>query len=157
MRSLFCVIFLLYSIQSSAKELITTSHSTANIEKFTLPKGTIYSNFKNTGTWTDNFGNYGTTICFGLIETNNLGGIKLDVICENLDKEGYKSWIILKRNSLQFDSGVGLTEYIDGTGPWVEVIGTKCTYATTYLKEVSFTIDKCKISEKAYNALSGYN
>ena len=118
MRCLICLLFLLYSIQSSAMELITTSHSTANIEKFTLPKGTIYSNYKNTGTWTDNFGNYGTTICFGLIETNNLGGIKLDVICENLDKEGYKSWIILKRN---------------------------------------FTIDKCKISEKAYNALSGYN
>ena len=58
---------------------------------------------------------------------------------------------------MQFDSGVGMVEYIDGTGPWKEVIGTKCTYATTYLEDVNFTIDKCKISEKAYNALSGGN
>ena len=157
MRYLTYIFVLLISVESIAKELITTSHATSKIEKFTLPNGTVYSNYKNIGTWTDNFGNYGKTMCFGLIETNDLGGIKLDLICENIDKEGYKSWIILKRNSLQFDSGVGLTEYIDGTGPWVEVIGTKCTYATTYLKEVSFTIDKCKITEKAYNALSGNN
>ena len=154
MRNLIVFIVVFFAYSSFAKELVVTSHSTSTIDKFNLPSGITYSNFTNTGTWTDNFGNYGTFRCFGLVKTHKSGEIELDIVCENSDKKSFKNWIILKRSSTQFETGVGVTEFIDGTGPWKEVIGTKCNYAVNYLGNVSFTIDKCKLSEKAYNALS---
>ena len=156
MRCLLILLFLI-STQLLANKLITTIHSTSNIEKITIPNGLTYSNFSNTATWTNNFGNYGTAKCVGLIKTNKTDEVTIEVICENSDKKGFKTWTILKRNSLEFDVGVGASEIIYGTGPWKHLVGTKCTYATNYLNNVNFAIDKCDISDKAFKVLSDYN
>ena len=49
------------------------------------------------------------------------------------------------------ESGVGYAEIIDSTMPHKELwIGTRCTYATNYLKNVNFTIQKCSVSDELY-------
>ena len=50
---------------SQVKELITTSYSTVEEEKYELENGTVHTNIKSSGLWIDNFGNYGKNKCFG--------------------------------------------------------------------------------------------
>ena len=42
------------------------------------------------------------------------------------------------------DAGTGSYIFIDGTGKWKDLIGTKCKYAITYLDNAMFNFDKCK-------------
>ena len=65
---------------SHGKELITTSYSTIEEEKYELGNGTVHTNLKTFGLWTDNFGNYGKNKCFGLFTTYKDKSIKLNMI-----------------------------------------------------------------------------
>ena len=59
-----------------------------------------------------------------------------------------------KRVSDNFEQGVGVNEYIEGTGVWKRLKGLKCNYATSYKNNVSFTLEKCKLSEEQHKFLS---
>ena len=139
---------------SNAKELITTSYSTVEEEKYELENGTVHTNIKSSGLWTDNFGNYGKNKCFGLMTTNKNRSVSLNVKCELIDHKGNKNWSVLKRNSDEFGAGVGVVEYLDGTGPWKSMIGIKCNYATNYFEDANYYVEKCKLTEKIYQDLS---
>ena len=150
------IIFLTFSLiyYSHAKELITTSYSTTAEEKYELGNGTVHTNLKTTGLWTDNFGNYGKNKCFGLLTTYKDKSINLNMKCESIDYKGNKSWSVIKRESNEFDAGVGVNKYVDGTGPWKYMIGTECNYGTKYFEEANYYVEKCKITEKAYEEFS---
>ena len=152
----FLIILLLFSYiyNSSAKELITTTYATVEEEKYELENGTIHTNIKSSGLWTDNFGNYGKNKCFGLFTTYKNKSIDLDMKCEGIDHNGNKSWSVIKRKSSEFDAGVGITKYVDGTGPWKHLTGTECKYGIKYFGEANYSVEKCKISEKAYKGFS---
>ena len=75
--------------------------------------------------------------------------------CESIDYKGNKSWLVIKRESNEFDAGVGVNKYVDGTDPWKYLIGTRCRYGTKYFEEANY-LEKCKISEKAYEEFSKY-
>ena len=92
----------------NAKELVTTSYSTSETEKYELENGTVLSNIKSSGLWTNNLGNYGKNKCFGLMTTNKNGKVSLNVKCELIDYKGNKNWSVLIRNSDEFDAGVEL-------------------------------------------------
>ena len=65
------------------------------------------------------------------------------------DKNGYKIWLISKRNSEIQSSGVGSYEIVNATIPKKELfIGKKCTYAVKYLRDTNFNKSKCKISKE---------
>ena len=139
---------------SHAKELITTTYSIAEEEKYKLGNGTVHTNLKTSGMWTDNFGNYGKNKCFGLFTTYKDKSINLNMKCESIDYKGNKSWSVIKRESYEFDAGVGVNKYVDGTGPWKYLIGTECKYGIKYFEDANYSVEKCKISEKIYNELS---
>ena len=139
---------------SNAKELITTSYSTVEEEKYELENGTVHTNIKSSGLWTDNFGNYGKNKCFGLFTTRKDKSINLNMKCENIDHSGNKTWSVIKRESSEFDAGVGITKYEDGTGPWRYIIGEECKYGIKYFEEASYSIEKCEISDRAYKEFS---
>ena len=143
---------LIYHVQ--AKELITTSYSTIVEEKYELDNGTVHTNLKTAGLWTNNFGNYGKVKCFGLFTTYKNEGINLNMNCEIIDHKGNKTWSVIKRESNEFDAGVGLNKYEDGTGPWKYIIGTECKYGVKYFEDANYSVEKCKISEKAYKEFS---
>ena len=148
---LFSLVLISYS---NAKELVTTSYSTSETEKYELENGTVHTNIKSSGLWTNNLGNYGKNKCFGLMTTNKNGNVSLNVKCELIDYKGNKNWSVLKRNSDEFDAGVGVVEYLDGTGPWKSMIGIKCNYATNYFEDANYYVEKCKLTNKAYQDLS---
>ena len=153
-RFIFLILSLIFSFSLNAKELITISYATVEEEKYELENGTIHTNIKSTGLWTDNFGNYGKNKCFGLFTTHKNKSIDLNMKCEGVDHKGNKSWSVIKRESSEFDAGVGTNKYVDGTGPWKYLIGAECKYGIKYFEEANYSVEKCKISEKAYNALS---
>ena len=139
---------------SHGKELITTSYSTVEEEKYELDNGTVHTNLKTSGLWTNNFGNYGKVKCFGLFTTYKNKSINLNMNCEIIDHKGNKTWSVIKRESNEFDAGVGLNKYEDGTGPWRYIIGTECKYGVKYFEDANYSVEKCIISEKAYEEFS---
>ena len=125
---------------SYGKELITTSYSTVEEEKYELDNGTVHTNLKTSGLWTNNFGNYGKVKCFGLFTTNKNKSINLNMNCEIIDHKGNKTWSVIKRESNEFDAGVGLNKYEDGTGPWRYIMGTQCKYGVKYFEDANYSI-----------------
>ena len=77
-------------------------------EKYELGNGTVHTNLKTSGLWTDNFGNYGKNKCFGLLTTYKDKSINLNMKCESIDYKGNKNWSVIKRESNEFDAGVGV-------------------------------------------------
>ena len=154
MKFLIILLTLGFINYSHGKELITTSYAKAEEEKYELGNGTVHTNLKTSGLWTDNFGNYGKNKCFGLFTTYKDKSINLNMKCESTDYKGNKNWSVIKRSSNEFDAGVGVNKYVDGTGPWKYLIGTECKYGIKYFEEANYSVEKCEISEKAYNELS---
>ena len=152
----FLIILLTFGLiyYSHGKELITTSYSTIEEEKYQLENGTVHTNLKTSGLWTNNFGNYGKSKCFGLFTTYKDKSINLNMKCESIDYKGNKTWPVIKRESNEFDAGVGLNKYEDGTGLWKYIIGTECKYGIKYFEDANYSVEKCKISEKAYQEFS---
>ena len=152
----FLIILLTFGLiyYSHGKELITTSYSTIEEEKYELENGTVHTNLKTSGLWTNNFGNYGKSKCFGLFTTYKDKRINLNMKCESIDYKGNKAWSVIKRESNEFDAGVGLNKYEDGTGSWKYIIGTECKYGIKYFEDANYSVEKCNISEKAYQEFS---
>ncbi len=130
------------------KELIVTGTDVTKTKTFDLGNNNKFSSFTTNGSWTDNYGNYGFNRCMGIINKNP-NNVDLYFMCEMEDKNGYKIWLISKRNSETQSSGVGSYEIVNATIPKKELfIGKKCTYAVKYLREINFTKSKCKISKE---------
>ena len=51
-------------------------------------------------------------------------------------------------------SGIGISTVVETTASYKKnYVGTKCTYATTYLDDVNFTISKCPVSKNLYDIM----
>ena len=141
----------LISVQLSAednKEYIVTGSDITETKTFELENKSRFSSFTVNGSWTDNYGNYGFNRCMGIINKNP-NNVDLYFMCEMEDKNGYKIWLISKRNSETQSSGVGSYEIVNATIPKKELfIGKKCTYAVKYLRETNFNKSKCKIPKE---------
>lgn len=109
--------FLFFINYCNAKELVTISYSISETEKYKLENGTVHTNIKSSGLWTDSLGNYGKNKCFGLMTTNKNKSVYLNMKCELIDHKGNKIRSKLKRESDEFGAGVGEIEYLDGTSP----------------------------------------
>ena len=138
-------------ISKDTKEIISKTHSRTEVKTFNLKNGIHFSSYTSEGSWENNLGNYGVNKCLGTVKKLPNNEINLNIMCESTDKNGYKTWSVLKRSSSNMKSGVGYAEIIDSTVPHKELwIGTKCTYATNYLEDVNFTMQKCSVSDKLY-------
>ena len=130
------------------KELIVTGTDVTKTKTFDLGDNNKFSSFTANGSWTDNYGNYGFNRCMGIINKNP-NNVDLYFMCEMEDKNGYKIWLVSKRNSETQSSGVGSYEIVNATIPKKELfIGKKCTYAVKYLRDTNLNKSKCKISKE---------
>ena len=99
------------------------------------------------GNFTDNWGDYGKSVCIGDIDTDNNKKVTLDLMCENTNQSDEKLWSILYRVNTEDDAAIGVIEYIDGTGKYKKLIGKKCNYAIKfYKKNTFFTKGICKLN-----------
>ena len=142
-------VFISKNIRSeNTVEYSTEGSDTTDIKSFELSNGSEFSTFESKGSWTDNFGNYGKSSCKGIIDRGINNNVSLIVMCEFIDKNGYKTWALNKRDGV-LDGGVGESEIVDTTIPKKNLyIGTKCKFAIKYLDEINFYKNKCKISKE---------
>ena len=106
-----------------------------------------YRNTKATASWKDNSGDYGILKCLGNYMSYEKVGTELNLYCQGSNKEGDVFWLTMKRNSKDYDGGIGKSEYIYGQGKFKKLINTKCIYAVEISKEFSILKQKCKIDE----------
>ena len=155
MKSFFFVLsFILFITFNTKAEFYIESTSTGIVKTdgYDLPNGSKFSILKGTYQWTNSLGYYGTATCKGLLEKeNNLSSINF--LCESINQKGDKQYSIVKRKSIDLQSGSGKTKIIDGTGLNKILIGTECNYAVSYLNNAAFTKMKCPISELVFNKL----
>ena len=147
-------LIIIFTKTANSYELISNSHLKVTLKTYALPNENKFSIYEGEGTWTDNYGNYGTSTCRGVVKTDDLNKIDLEIMWESSDKNDFKYWSVTKRVSDNFAQGVGVNEYIEGNGVWKILKGLKCNYATSYKNNVSFTLEKCKISEEQHKFLT---
>ena len=106
----------------------------------------IYRNTKATASWKDNLGDYGIIKCLGNYVSYEKLGTNLTLYCQGTNKDGEVFWLTMKRNSSDYDGGIGKSEYIYGTGKFKKLINTKCIYAVEISEEFSILKQKCKLN-----------
>ena len=104
-----------------------------------------YRNTKSTGSWKDSLGDYGIIKCLGNYLSSEKLGTNLNLYCKGSNKDGDIFWLTMKRNSKDFDGGIGKSEYIYGNGKFKSFISVKCIYAVDISKEFSILKQKCKM------------
>lgn len=66
--------------------------------------------------------------------------------CKRVNKNGDIFWLLMDRNSFDFDAGVGKLKFRSGTGKFEKYKGLECLYAITFLPDGygSFQKARCK-------------
>ncbi len=98
--------------------------------------------------WKDNLGDWGTLECAGNHTIIKNKGTILKNYCKGLNKDGDIFWLMMERNSVDFDAGVGKLYYRNGTGKYKNHEGTECIYAINFLKNGRGTFQKAKCKYK---------
>ena len=109
-----------------------------------------YRQFRIKSNWKDNLGDWGVIDCSGNHTVFKNKGTILKNYCKGSNVLGEDFWIIMDRESDNFDAGIGKIEYIKGTGKFKEYKGTKCVYAVSHLPlgKGSFIKSKCNFNKK---------
>ena len=152
--NLFLIIFIyLISFLSISLEIIKDAHFTVSLKSQELPNKKKFTLYENKGSWTNNYGNYGTLFCFGSIQSITKSHEGLLVICEHLDSDDEKYWILYERSNEGDEGGTGKATFIEGLGKWKQLKGTKCIFATKYKGINGFSKEKCRITETIHKEL----
>ena len=124
---------------------------TVIIDGFNLPSGATYNLFKGTYQFKNELGNYGVAECKGLVD-KNINNFSLNILCEQIDKNNFKIYSLLKRKGNDMSAGVGKSIVVEATGYNKLLIGTECTYASLYVGKTSWTDSKCYIDKAKLEA-----
>ena len=103
-----------------------------------------YRQFKGTASWKDSIGDYGTLKCLGNYISSKETGTTLNNYCKGSNKDGDVFWLTMKRNSSDYDGGIGKIKYIYGEGKFKKFINRSCIYAVDIAKDISILKQKCK-------------
>ena len=154
MKTICLLLFYSILFKTMAIELNFECGGTFRIDKeFVLSDGSKYSQFSNYGTCSGDLGIYNASYCFGTFKTKDNIIIDSEFLCENTYDDNEKTWLKAKRiPNTEIDYSVGEMTFIDGTGKWKTLIGTKCKYGIKFinLSEYSSSLSnhKCVITEK---------
>ena len=107
-----------------------------------------YRQFQIKSNWKDTLGDWGIVDCAGTHTVFKDKGTVLKNYCIGTNVDGDNFWLIMDRNSDNFDAGIGEIKYVKGTGKFKKYIGTKCVYAVSHLPEGkgSFIKAKCNFN-----------
>ena len=144
MKFIILIIFFVFGTNLYSKSWTKEYNGSSSRERIDLSDGRSVSHYKNNGNWKDSLGNYGTQKCFGTILINSNKKIEdWTLFCQGIDQDRNKFVLEYFRNT-DMEAGTGSYIYIDGTGKWKDLVGTKCNYAINYLDNAMFNYDKCK-------------
>ena len=111
---------------------------------FRFSDNITYRHFHSFQNWKDSLGDWGTLECAGNHTIIKSEGTILKNYCKGLNKDGDMFWLMMDRNSSDFDAGVGKLKYRKGTGKFKNYDGTECLYAITFLSNGNGTFQKAK-------------
>ena len=150
MKIVFCLILFL-TFNSKSAEFTISVGGKGNFKDIINFNDGIerYGIFTSENTFTTNTYLYGSTVCSGGIHMKNETEIRNQyIICKGESQDGH-TFIRRHTNVKDFSAGVDSFEYIEGTGPWKELIGAKCTGAFLNMKRGAFLYNvKCEVTEE---------
>ena len=109
-----------------------------------LKKGFEKSIVVNESTWTDSNGDFGIVLCLGTIDKFLDESVILNLACSGRNQSGEMFTGNITRESDTQDAGVGIFNYINGTGKFKKLLGRKCNLAVKYIDKYSFYKHRCK-------------
>ena len=136
MRSLIVIFFLFSSVLLSKDYTLKWYSFITILDNIEYEDKSIYRLVRADGSWEDNKGFYGSLKCAGPNKISSNNKVELDVYCEAYDNEGDKFGLKLYRSS-DMNAGIGTATYIKTSGKYIKYEGKKCSYAITYLNDVS--------------------
>ncbi len=139
--------FILYSINLYSNDFeleIMSASDGSETTIFNFSDNITYRHFYNVQNWKDSLGDWGTLECAGNHTIIKNEGTILKNYCKGLNKDGDIFWLMMDRNSSDFDAGVGKLKYRKGTGKFEKYEGTNCLYAITFLSNGKGTFQKAK-------------
>ena len=153
MKLILPILIFFISFFSISFDYIEDGHFTLSLKSQQLPNKKKFTLYENSGSWTNNYGNYGTFFCYGSIQsiTNSYEGLL--VICEHLDSDDEKFWVLYERSNEGDEGGAGKATYIEGVGKWKKFKGIKCIFATKYKGSNGFSKKKCRLTETLHKEL----
>ena len=97
MKIILPILIFLISFFSISFDYIEDGHFKLSLKSQELPNKKKFTLYENSGSWTNNYGNYGTFFCYWSIQsiTNSYEGLL--VICEHLDSDDEKFWVLYER------------------------------------------------------------
>ena len=139
--------FIILNLYSKSFEIeIFFSRNSDDTDIIEFPNNTKYQQIKNTANWKNSNGDYGFLKClFNIYMSENNSNAKLFGFCDGKNQDNEKFWLEFKRNTEDYDAGIGKSKFIFGTGKYIEIIGAECIYAVKVLDEMSFSKHKCKL------------
>lgn len=103
-----------------------------------------YRHTEGTATWIDSEGEYGLLNCMGNYLTTKSEGTILKNYCQGSNRDKDPFWLVMKRNSSDYELGVGRIKYIKGEGKFKEYENLECLYAIELIEGLAVLKQKCK-------------
>ena len=151
MRLYLIFLFLFISINSFSYDFeieIMSAGDGSETTIFKFSDNITYRHFYSFQNWKDNLGDWGTLECAGNHTIIENEGTILKNYCKGINKDGDLFWLMMDRNSTDFDAGLGKIQYREGTGKFEKYFGTECIYAINFLKYGNGTFQKAKCNFK---------
>ena len=140
--------FILLNLYSNNFEIeIFFSSNFNDLDIIEFPDNTKYQQIKNTANWQNTYGDYGVLKClFNIYLGGNNSNARLSGFCDGKNQDNERFWLEFKRNTQDYDAGIGRSKFIFGNGKYKELIGTQCIYAVKILDDSAFSKHKCKLN-----------
>ena len=149
MKLTILIFLIFFSIKVSSNDFdleIMSAGDGSETKVFKFSDNITYRHFYSLQNWKDNLGDWGTLECAGNHTIIKDNGTILKNYCKGLNKDGDIFWLMMDRQSSEFDAGVGKIKYKKGTGKFEKYEGVECLYAITFLFDGNGTFQKasCK-------------
>jgi len=148
MRYFIFILIFLFNIICIAKEItidifFVSSAGTNKVMKF----GEIltYRQTEGIASWSDSEGDYGLLECLGNYVTNKNDGTILNNYCKGTNRNKDTFWLIMNRNSNDYEAGIGKTTYLQGTGKFKKYKNVVCVYGVEIIEGMAVLKQKCKL------------
>ena len=148
MRNFIFILIFFFNTICIAKEItidifFVSSAGTNKVMKF----GEIltYRQTEGIASWSDSEGDYGLLECLGNYVTNKNDGTILNNYCKGTNRNKDTFWLIMNRNSNDYEAGIGKTTYLQGTGKFKKYKNVVCVYGVEIIEGMAVLKQKCKL------------
>ena len=156
MKILVYLIFLL-TLNIKSAEFTFEAYGVNNLENSVVTKSEEYTYFSfiNEGVIITNIDRVGESNCAGGLNVSK-GKMNSDTLCENISGK-YYFYTKYTNSNLDPTSNIFKFEIVDGTGPFAELVGQKCTAAYLPIESNKYLFKgKCDISDASFQRMKNF-